>query len=132
VVGRVLERLTPDIEAAHAEIVTPEVWPAVWGYAPWIEEVWANYISNALKYGGDEESGVAPRVELGVRDAEEGTGYRFFVRDKGSRTFASLHSYSYASAWRTLTLVARSAGHRLASADSSVTAASQSAIPPAE
>jgi signal transduction histidine kinase len=83
VVGRVLERLAPEIEAARAEIVTPETWPTVWGYAPWIEEVWANYISNALKYGGNAEAGVAPRVELGVRDAEEGTGYRFFVCDNG-------------------------------------------------
>ena len=22
------------------------------GYAPWVEEIWYNYISNALKYGG--------------------------------------------------------------------------------
>ncbi len=83
VVGEVLERFAPDIEAAHAEIVAPETWPTVCGYAPWIEEVWGNYISNALKYGGDEEAGVAPRVELGACDAEGQAGYRFFVRDNG-------------------------------------------------
>lgn len=83
VVGKVLARLAPDIEAAHAEMVTPETWPTAYGYAPWIEEVWANYISNALKYGGDEESNVAPCIELGVHDAEEGVVHRFFVRDNG-------------------------------------------------
>lgn len=48
---------------------------------PWIEEVWSNCISNALKYGGDAEAGIAPRVELGVCNVEDQTGYRFFVRD---------------------------------------------------
>jgi len=83
VVAKVLERLAPDVEAAHAEIVAPETWPTVWGYAPWIEEVWVNYIGNALKYGGDAEADVAPRVELGVCDAEDHADYRFFIRDNG-------------------------------------------------
>jgi signal transduction histidine kinase len=83
VVGEVLARLAPEIETARAEIIAPETWPAVWGYAPWIEEVWVNYISNALKYGGDAESDIAPHVELGVHDAEDQAGYRFFVRDNG-------------------------------------------------
>jgi signal transduction histidine kinase len=83
VVGQVLARLATDIEATHAEIVAPETWPIVYGYAPWIEEVWVNYISNALKYGGHVENGVAPRVELGACDNEDGSGYRYFVRDNG-------------------------------------------------
>jgi len=83
VVGQVLARLASDIEVAHAEIVAPETWPTVCSQASWIEEVWVNYISNALKYGGDVEDGVAPCVELGVCDAEDGAGYRFFVRDNG-------------------------------------------------
>ena len=29
-----------------------EQWPPACGYAPWVEEIWYNYISNALKYGG--------------------------------------------------------------------------------
>jgi signal transduction histidine kinase len=52
-------------------------WPPACGYAPWIEEVWYNYISNALKYGGHP-----PRVELGA----ELHGERlvcFWVRDNG-------------------------------------------------
>jgi hypothetical protein len=25
------------------------------GYAPWVEEIWVNYFSNAIKYGGQPE-----------------------------------------------------------------------------
>jgi signal transduction histidine kinase len=39
--------------------------------------VWANYISNALKYGGRP-----PRLELGATDGADGT-VRFWVRDNG-------------------------------------------------
>lgn len=83
VVDDVLARLAPDVEAAGAEIVKPESWPVVRSYAPWIKEIWANYVSNALKYGGDAERGVTPHVVLGVDDAEDQAGYRFFVRDNG-------------------------------------------------
>ncbi len=57
------------------------------GYGPWVEEVWANYINNALKYGGRP-----PRVELGadilpVPSTEESKAskemVRFWVRDNG-------------------------------------------------
>ena len=37
------------------------------GYGPWIEEVWANYISNAIKYGGQK-----PCVELGAAVQPDG------------------------------------------------------------
>ncbi len=83
VVAKVLDRLAPDIEAARAEIVAPETWPTVRSYASWIEQVWVNYISNALKYGRDTETGIAPRVELGASDTEDQAGYCFFVRDDG-------------------------------------------------
>jgi len=43
----------------------------------WVEAVWANYISNALKYGGRP-----PRVELGATEQEDGW-VRFWVRDNG-------------------------------------------------
>jgi signal transduction histidine kinase len=47
------------------------------GYAPWLEEVWANYISNAIKYGGQP-----PLVELGA-DSLPSSQVRFWVRDNG-------------------------------------------------
>jgi len=59
------QRLDDMIAEYHADIVFPETWPSVWSYAPWLEEVWTNYISNAIKYGGNPGTGIRPRVELG-------------------------------------------------------------------
>jgi two-component system sensor histidine kinase/response regulator len=47
------------------------------GYAPWIEEVWVNYLSNAMKYGGRP-----PLVELGAMEQPDAM-VRFWVRDNG-------------------------------------------------
>ena len=52
IVAGAQQRLGYLIWEYHAEIVAPADWPSALGYAPWIEEVWVNYISNALKYGG--------------------------------------------------------------------------------
>ena len=52
-------------------------WPTAIGYAPWVEEMWANYISNAFKYGGK-----TPQIELGA-DSEKNGMIRFWVRDNG-------------------------------------------------
>jgi two-component system sensor histidine kinase/response regulator len=60
IVAEVQANLHAMIEEYQAEIVLPEGWPAAIGYVPWVEEVWTNYISNAIKYGGRP-----PRVELG-------------------------------------------------------------------
>ncbi len=81
IVDETMERLGGMIEDNQAEIVLPETWPAALGYGPWVEEVWANYISNAIKYGGRP-----PRVELGATmgmgDAAPHT-VSFWVRDNG-------------------------------------------------
>ena len=61
----------------HAQITKPQDWPVVMGHAPWVEEVWANYISNAIKHGGDP-----PVIELGFTPMPEGK-IRFWVRDNG-------------------------------------------------
>jgi len=82
-------RLSDLIGDTRAEIILLDVsaWPVARGYGPWVEEVWVNYLSNALKYGGQP-----PRVELGAdplsmpraSGAEEGEGMvRFWVRDNG-------------------------------------------------
>ena len=47
------------------------------GYAPWIEEVWENYLSNAIKYGGQP-----PKVECGYEQLSDRI-IRFWVRDNG-------------------------------------------------
>jgi signal transduction histidine kinase len=72
-----LQILAYQIEQSQAEIILPDEWPQVFGYPAWIEEIWTNYISNALKYGGDP-----PRVELGYTREERGR-VRFWVKDNG-------------------------------------------------
>jgi two-component system sensor histidine kinase/response regulator len=59
-------------------MVVPDTWPAALGYGLWVEQVWVNYISNAIKYGGRP-----PRVELGAEAQPDGM-VRFWVRDNGS------------------------------------------------
>lgn len=76
IVAVAIERLTYMIERYQAEIVLPASWPTARGYAPWVEEVWFNYLSNAIKYGGRP-----PRVELGFDVSA--SGVRFWVRDNG-------------------------------------------------
>jgi len=58
----------------------PGAWPAALGYGPWVEEVWANYLSNAIKYG--RISPVELRIELGF-DEQPDRFIRFWVRDWG-------------------------------------------------
>lgn len=71
------ERLTHMIEEYQADIIFPESWPVAIGYAPWLEEVWANYLSNGLKYGGRP-----PRLQVGGEAAANGM-VRFWVQDNG-------------------------------------------------
>jgi signal transduction histidine kinase len=80
ITAEALERLADMIAEYQAEIITPETWPLAQGYAPWVEEIWTNYISNGLKYGGDP-----PRVELGGRTPDEpDRQVCFWVRDNGA------------------------------------------------
>lgn len=71
------ERLGPMIAEYGATVVAPAAWPEAVGHAPWVEEVWVNYLSNALKYGGRP-----PYVELGAAAQDNGQ-VRFWVRDNG-------------------------------------------------
>ncbi len=77
VVAEARQRLAQLIEEHQAEIILPDAWPAALGYGPWVEEVWANYLSNAIKYGGQ-----SPRAELGATAQPDGM-IRFWVRDNG-------------------------------------------------
>ncbi|MEM7348061.1 MAG: response regulator [Chloroflexota bacterium] len=71
-------RLGNEIVNSQAQIIIPESWPVAFGYGPWIEEVWANYLSNAIKYGGQP-----PRVEVGATENGNGT-VRFWIKDNGA------------------------------------------------
>ncbi|HSH03092.1 MAG TPA: GAF domain-containing protein [Anaerolineae bacterium] len=76
-VKEVLERLHVDIMASGATIEVADEWPVAWGYGPWVEEAWINYVSNGLKYGG-----TPPHLVLGANEAENGF-VSFWVEDNG-------------------------------------------------
>ncbi len=76
IVYRVQERLTTMLKQYQGEIITPKEWPTVIGYAAWVEEIWVNYLTNGLKYGGEP-----PRLEIGATTS--GEMIRFWVRDNG-------------------------------------------------
>ena len=77
IVAEARGRLLHLIEEHQAKITLPATWPMALGYGPWVEEVWINYISNAIRYGGKP-----PRVELGASPQANGT-VQFYVRDNG-------------------------------------------------
>ncbi len=78
VVEEARRRMADMIEEYQAKLIVPDTWPTASGHGPWIEEVWINYISNAIKYGGRP-----PRVELGAEVQPDGM-VRFWVLDNGA------------------------------------------------
>ncbi|MCS6827424.1 MAG: response regulator [Caldilinea sp.] len=77
IVQEALSRIEFMSTARGAVIDLPDQWPAALGYGPWLEEVWYNYVVNALKYGGEP-----PVLRLGY-DFPEPTKVRFWVADNG-------------------------------------------------
>jgi signal transduction histidine kinase len=65
------------IKNSNAEFSEPLNWPDAIGYEPWIEEVWTNYISNAIKYGG-----TPPKIEVGADFLINGN-IMFWIQDNG-------------------------------------------------
>lgn len=78
VVAAAQERLAFMIRDYQAKILLPETWPAAVGYGPWVEEIWVNYLSNAIQHGG-----APPRIELGSERQADGM-VRFWARDNGA------------------------------------------------
>lgn len=72
------QRLLFMIEQTQAEIIYNQELPPAKGYAPWIQEIWANYISNAIKYGGKP-----PKLYIGATPQADGM-LRFWVKDNGT------------------------------------------------
>jgi signal transduction histidine kinase len=77
IVAQALERLSHHVAEQNVELRQPVDWPVVMGYAGWVEEVWVNYISNAIKYGGRP-----CRLELITQMMPDGW-VRFGVHDNG-------------------------------------------------
>jgi PAS domain S-box-containing protein len=77
IINEVLRRYLGMIRDTRAEIILPDDFPAAMGYAPWVEEVWANYFSNALKYGGKP-----PLITFGAEPHIDGK-INFYIIDNG-------------------------------------------------
>lgn len=77
VVDAVLHRMRPTLEEYGAKVTVLSTGPEVLGYASWLEEVWFNYLSNALKYGGRP-----PEMILSCDPPDAGF-VRFWVQDNG-------------------------------------------------
>ena len=77
-VEQVKRGIRHEIEARHAEVIIEgNDWPTIDGHESWVEQVWANYISNALKYGG-----TPPKIVLGWTMGSDGVP-EFWVKDNG-------------------------------------------------
>jgi len=78
ITAEALERLEVLLQTQSAIIHPFNNWPTAFGYAPWISEVWENFISNAAKYGG-----TPPEISLGGETKADGNSARFWVQDNG-------------------------------------------------
>ena len=72
------ERLGALQKQKNASITHPNSWPIAKGYAPWVEAIWTNYLSNAIKYGGQP-----PKIVLGATHLDDMT-VKFWVQDNGA------------------------------------------------
>jgi signal transduction histidine kinase len=77
IVAEAISRVEFMLSERNATLSMPDDWPPVLGYGPWLEEVWYNYIVNALKYGGDP-----PVLTLGY-DFPNEQETRFWLADNG-------------------------------------------------
>jgi signal transduction histidine kinase len=76
VVAMALQRMEVRISRKGALVVEPPSWPEVRGVSPWLENIWVNFLSNALEHTSEK-----PRIELSWR--EENGSLRFGVSDNG-------------------------------------------------
>jgi len=78
IISEAHNQLKEQIESSRAIINLPETWPVALGYAPWIEDVWVNYLSNAIKYGG-----IPPVISVGAEETDD-DNIKFWIKDNGN------------------------------------------------
>ncbi len=82
IVTNVIEDMSGMIEKSKTEIKLPDRWPTILSYGPLVEEIWKNYISNAIKYGG-----TPPKIEIGCNYDNSDTNQKlvqYWIKDNGS------------------------------------------------
>ena len=77
-VKEALRQLEKERLSAQATVLMPARWLPAAGHAPWVGQVWLNYLSNAFKY-------CEPPVELEIGSSKEGPdSVRYWVQDNGN------------------------------------------------
>jgi signal transduction histidine kinase len=79
VLSSALRRFTYPIEVKNVKVEVAPLLPNALGHAPWVEEIFANLISNAIKYMGPENS--EPRIL--IRGDQYRNMVRYEVEDNG-------------------------------------------------
>lgn len=77
IVKNALQQLQIMIQEKSAIVHLPDRWGTAVGHQPWLEEVWRNYLINALKY-----SGSPPELTIGC-DSATANMTRFWLEDNG-------------------------------------------------
>jgi len=72
-----IAQIEPIIDRKNAVLHLPASFPECVGYAPWVQIVWTNYMSNAIKYGGEN-----PIVTV-YHEIKDGNQAYFYVQDNG-------------------------------------------------
>lgn len=71
------DQLKDKITEKDARIEIIGNWLNVNAYAPWLIEVWVNYLSNAIKYGGNP-----PEIKVGCDEMNNGK-IKYWIQDNG-------------------------------------------------
>lgn len=77
IIDSACERLKYQINEKNAKIEVSDNMLDCFGYSLWVEEVWLNFISNAVKYGG-----IHPKIRIFSAKAENGY-IKYSIMDEG-------------------------------------------------
>jgi PAS domain S-box-containing protein len=78
IVDEAISRNQQMMKEKNVHFIKPDYCMSAKGYGPWIEEVWVNYISNAIKYGGN-----SPVIEFGSEEIGDNM-IRYWIKDNGN------------------------------------------------
>ncbi|MEQ8672705.1 MAG: GAF domain-containing sensor histidine kinase [Aggregatilineales bacterium] len=113
VIDRAVERFQYEIHNRNITLnVMPEM-PALWGNNQWVEEVFANLISNAIKYMGDNPTpniSVSAKIQdyqVRYEVTDNGIGIKKEDQEKLFKKFARLHTINTTGTGLGLNIVQR-------------------------
>jgi PAS domain S-box-containing protein len=77
IINETQTRLSHLVNQHDAKVSVPRAWPTALGHKAWVQEIWVNYVSNAIIHGGQP-----PELVLGAMVQQDGMA-RFWVQDNG-------------------------------------------------